>query len=128
MGVLFPKAHSVIRRNAGSYVNGEWRLAGENGAETLPLNIQPPGNSDYTRLQAVAPGRRLSSMLIAYAGLDAGLKVAGDGHPGDVVLYNGRRWLVIGESRWDSFDDPDTSHLVYMLALEAEHSVGEAIP
>ena len=128
MGVLFPKAHQVIRRSPGAFVNGEWRLPIESGAETLALNIQPPNNTDYTRLQAVAPGRRLSSMLIAYAGLDAGLKVAGDSHPGDVVIYNGRRWLVIGESRWDSFDDPDTSHLVYALALEAEHSAGEAIP
>lgn len=128
MGVLFPKAHQVIRRNPGTRINGEWTLAMEPGAETLAMNIQPPNNTDYTRLQAVAPGRRLSSMLTAFADLDAGLRVAGDGHPGDVVIYNGRRWLVIGESRWDSFDDADTSHLVYFLALEAEHSSGEAIP
>lgn len=128
MGVLFPKAHQVIRRSPGSFVNGEWRLPFEPGVETLAMNIQPPNNIDYTRLQAVAPGRRLSSMLTAFADLGAGLRVAGDGHPGDVVIYNGSRWLVIGESRWDSFDDPDTSHIVYALALEAEHSAGEAIP
>ncbi len=128
MGVLFPKSHQVIRRNSGSFVNGEWRLPIEPGAEALAMNIQPANNTDYTRLQAVAPGRRLSSMLTAFADLDAGLRVAGDGHPGDVVIYNGRRWLVVGESRWDSFEDPDTSHIVYMLALEAEHTAGEAIP
>lgn len=128
MGVLFPKAFQVIRRSQGTRINGEWTLALEPGAEMLPMNIQPAGSSDYTRLQAVAPGRRLSSMLTAYADLDAALRVAGDDHPGDVVIYNDRRWLVIGESRWDSLDDPDTSHIVYMLTLEAEHASGEAIP
>lgn len=127
MAVLFPKTHGVIRRGQGAYVNGVWTPGGEPAVEILLANIQPASSGDYARLQAVAAGRRISAMMRCFTDLDANLKVAGDDHPGDIVVYNGQRWLVIGSARWDSLDDADTSHCRYMLALEAEHAAGEVM-
>lgn len=127
MGVFFPRLYPVIRRGKGAYVNGVWTPAFETQAVELALNIQPASQSDYERVQAVASGRRVTAMMRAFANLDADLKVAGaDDHPGDIVVYNQDRWLVIGSSRWDVFGD-ELDHVRYMLALEAEHAPGEVM-
>lgn len=128
MAVHFPKVHAVIRRTVGGYVNGIWTPAAESAQEPFVCNIQPASAGDYTRAQAVSSGRRVTAMMRLYAPVDASLKVAGDnGHPGDIVIYGGERWLVIGSARWDVMNDPDVSHMRYMIALEAEQGPGEVM-
>lgn len=130
MTVLFPKTYQVIRRSAGSYVDGVWTPATESAAQPIELNIQPASVSDYNRLQAMPGGRRITAMVRAFADISAGLKVAGSGlndsgYPGDIVIYKSKRWLVVGQSESDSLNDPDTSHMRYLLVLEVEHGADE---
>lgn len=127
MGVFFARSYEVIRRNPGQYVDGVWTPAFDAQAIELPMNIQPASENDYIRVQAVASGRRVTAMMRAFTNLDAELKVAGDNHPGDIVLYNGQRWLVIGSARRDVLGDAESSHMRFMLALEAEHAAGEVM-
>lgn len=128
MSVFFPKVYQVIRRNPGSYVNGVWTPAGESQPLNIAINIQPASATDYDRLQAMSSGRRVTAMMRVYADLDANLNVAGSNdHPGDIIIYNDQRWLVIGSTRWDVFGNSDTGHMRYMITLEAEHSAGEVM-
>jgi hypothetical protein len=82
---------------------------------------------DVERMEATASGRRTNNMVRAYADVDVELGVAGNGHPGDIVLYDNTRWLVVGAARWDVLGDPDTSHRRYLLAEEAERAAGEVM-
>lgn len=126
MAVLFPKSYQVIRRGVGSYINGVWTPAPEEGSETLLANIHPASSADYERAQATLAGRRITAMKRCFTNIGANLRVAGgDGYPGDIVIYQGQRWLVIGSADWNSLGDADTSHMRYILALEAERGDGE---
>lgn len=128
MAVLFPKTYAVIRRGQGSYIDGVWNPASEGAAEILLANIQPATAGDYMRAQSIASGRRVNAMMRCITNLDANLRVAGDqGYPGDIVIYDDRRWLVIGSAKWNSLDSGDTSHARFMLALEAEAGAGEVM-
>lgn len=103
----------------------------ENPPENMELDIQPANDFDYQRTQIIAQsvGQRVTAMVTATAPLAAGLRVAGShGYPGDIVLYNDERWIVIGSARFDSLGiGSDTAHMRYLLTLEAEHSAGENI-
>lgn len=126
MAVLFPKIYKVIRRNNGAYIDGVWTPGVESKPEDIYLNIQPASIQDYQRTQAIFAGRRVSAMYRAFADIDAGLTVAGeDGHPGDIVIYNNERHLVIGKAIWNTLNSPITSHVRYMLVMESEHEAGE---
>lgn len=128
MAVMFPRLTQVIRREPGQYVDGNWIPPGEVELSEIPLSIQPASQSDYMRTQATLSGRRVTAMMRVYANLDANLRVAGyNEHPGDLVIYNGDRWLVIGSTRWDALNDADTSHCRYMIVLESEHAKGEVM-
>lgn len=126
MSVMFRRIHKLIRRSPGTYVNGIWVPAFEAGEEDIALNIQPATDYDYTRTQAILAGRRVTAMCTATADLNAGIHVAGDGDwPGDIIIYNGRRWLVIGSAVFDAIPNSITNHLRYLLTLEAEHAAAE---
>lgn len=126
MGVLFPKAYQVIRRGVGSYINGVWTPAPEEAPGPLLANIHPASSADYERAQATLAGRRITAMKRCFTDIGANLRVAGsDGYPGDIILYNGQRWLVIGSAEWNTLNDPDTSHFRYIITLEVEHGDGE---
>jgi hypothetical protein len=128
MSVLFRRTHKLIRRLPGSYTNGIWTPHVELEQEDIALNIQPAGESDYMRTQAILGGRRVTAMMTAFADLEAGLHVAGDGDwPGDIIIYNSQRWLVIGSARFDSIGNSITNHMRFLLTLEAEHAAAEAM-
>lgn len=126
MPVLFPSLYQLIRREKGGYVDGVWTPAIELDVEDIALDIQPANDFDYARVQAISAGRRVTAMVTATAALDAGLHVAGSrGYPGDIVIYNDERWIVIGSARFDSLGG-DTGHCRYLMTLEIEHGAGEA--
>jgi hypothetical protein len=126
MTVLFGRSWKVIRRLPGQYVNGMWTPHTELPAEDILLNIQPASDADYSRTQSILGGRRVTAMMTATADIAAGLHVAGDGDwPGDIIIYNDRRWLVIGSATFDSLIGSITSHMRYLITLEAEHAAAE---
>ena len=127
MGVLFKKLYKAIRRVPGEYVNGIWRPHIELAQEDIFLDIQPANDFDYQRTQAILGGRRVTAMMTVTADLDANLHVAGDGDwPGDIIIYNDRRWIVIGSARFDSIPNSISNHMRYLITLEAEHAAAEA--
>jgi hypothetical protein len=125
--MLFARPTQVIHRTGGAYVNGVWTAPLEPAPVTVALLIQPAMRGDVERMEATASGRRTNNMVRAYADVDVELGVAGNGHPGDIVLYDNTRWLVVGAARWDVLGDPDTSHRRYLLAEEAERAAGEVM-
>lgn len=126
MAVLFRRIHRLIRRLPGSYVNGIWVPSVELPPQDIALNIQPADDRDYARTQAILSGRRVTAMVTATADLNANLNVAGDADwPGDIIIYNNRRWLVIGSATFDAIENSITNHMRYLLTLEAEHAAAE---
>lgn len=121
---LFPKTFGLIRRGSGAYTAGVWTVAPEPDPVAMTANIQPARPAEYEMLQSMPGGRRTNNMLRCYA--DIQLAVAGDlDHPGDIVLVNGARYLVIGRIDRHALGIPTVSHYRYMLVPEIETVPGE---
>jgi hypothetical protein len=129
MGVLFPKQYYYLRRTESGYTDGRENPPSVSAPIPLMANIHPASSSDYQRLEANPEGRRFSGVLRCYTDIDVDIKVAGEqkGYPGDIVIYNDKRYLAIAVSKYDSLDDVDTSHARYLLTPEIENSNGEVI-
>lgn len=128
MAVLFPKTYYTIRRGKGTYIDGVYVPSVEPAPQPILLNIQPASATDLQRMQQTDSGRRINAMLAAFGGLGNELNVAGDdGYAGDIVVYENKRWLVVGKSIFNSIDGGDTAHARYLLALEAEYGPGEVM-
>jgi hypothetical protein len=123
----FRKPVQVIRRRQGEYVRGVWTPAQEPEPDTVLLGIQPATAADYQQVEANPEGRRLGSMLRAYGPVENPLTAAGENERnGDLVLYRGAYWLVIGAHVRDTLGRP-VSHIRYLLAQEIEHGDGEVV-
>lgn len=124
----------VIRRRAVPSVNGR---AGKPIEEEgrMVLGWQPATSGDYDRAVAISGGRRLSQVRRAYGDLGprqlvpAGARGApGQRHaPGDLVVNEGERWLVIGLQPRTSLPGMPTQGVRYLLVAEAEHEPGEVL-
>jgi hypothetical protein len=123
----FRKPLPVVRRRPGEYVRGIWQPAPEPTPDTVILGIQPATAGDYEQVQANPEGRRLGALLRAYGPLENPLNVAGaDNRNGDLVLHDGRYWLVIGKHVREHLS-ARVRHTRYLLAQEIEHSDGEVV-
>lgn len=129
MAVHFPKQHYYLRRTESGFTDGRQNPPTVSAPIPFMANIQPASMSDYQRLEANAEGRRLAGVLRCYTDLEVDLKVAGEnkGYPGDLVVYNSKRYLVIAVTRYDALEDVDTSHARYLLTPEIENSTGEVV-
>ena len=124
---FFAKKYNAFTRVQGPRVNGRTTHHPETPV-TIMLDIQPAGLVDYQRAEVVSGGRRFTSMKKAYGDLTGTvLSIAGeDGKPGDIVVDNeGRRMLVLGRQRRDTFPGSPTAGFKYLLVSEAEHGPGE---
>lgn len=125
----FGRPYSVIRRAAGGYVNGTWVPATEPAAVTVKLDIQPTGNAYSRMLEALPEGRRNQETRVAYAPSGTGLRVADPATsvPGDIVLINSKRWLVVAAGGYDNLAATSaTRHDLYLLQAEIEKAAGES--
>lgn len=99
MPMLGERTWPLITRAAGEWVDGRW-VEGQETESTVQASIQPAKKEDYDQLQAMAEGRRVESAVRVYA--RSRLKVAGDSASnGDLVVYNGARYLVTAGSDWN---------------------------
>lgn len=127
----FRKVVQVIRRSRGRYDRGIWLNADDPPPEPMLLGIQPAKADDYERLQSLPSGRQFMALKRAYADLDsAPLVPAGLGEgepelPGDLVLHEGARWLVIGRHTRDQFGSIGVSHVRYLIAREIQTGFAE---
>jgi len=125
----FGSYYDVIRRFPGTYVQGVWQPYVEPFSVKIRLDIQPATVRQFQMVEALPEGRRNSQILCAFAAVGTNLKVpdAKTRHPGDLVVINGNRWLVIGRADFTSLGTQRaTSHEVYIIQSEIEKATGEA--
>lgn len=105
----------VLKRGPGSFVQGRWI----NGAETpatISASVQPANKSDYAHLVAQFDGRRISKAVRIYTGDK--LNAAGeDLKNGDILVWEGDRYIVTGESPWRT---TILAHYRYLAIKELE--------
>lgn len=94
----------AYRRQSGHYDQGQW-VEGSLTPETIQATVQPASQGDYDRMQATLSGRWVESMCRVYS--DINLEPAGfdmDGAPtnGDEIDWQGQRYMVVGNSAWQS--------------------------
>ena len=114
----------AIPRQPGGYVAGEYVQASEGAPVGIIAGIQPASAFDYQLMQSNIEGRRINGMFRIYC--NTRLNVAGDGDlPGDIVLDDsGRRLLIIGVAERQVLRT-ETSHYKYYAVREIEHVTGE---
>lgn len=97
----FRTSHTVKRKEPGSRGAGGVWVDGDEKDITIKASVQPATSSDYDLMQATAGGRRLEAMIRIYT--DTELVPAGkDNTNGDVLVWRGNRYLVIGIAPWQS--------------------------
>lgn len=117
MGMLGERTYQLITRSEGAWVDGRW-VDGAEVVTTVRASIQPAKKVDYDQLQALLEGRRVEAAVRIYTRIE--LKVAGaDATNGDVVVYQGRRYLLTAASNWQMGMGGGVDHYRYLAVAEA---------
>jgi hypothetical protein len=117
MGMLGERTYPLITRGDGAWVDGRW-VDGTEVESTVRASIQPAKKVDYDQLQALLEGRRVEAAVRIYTRVE--LKVAGtDATNGDVVIYQGRRYLLTAASNWQMGMGGGVDHYRYLAVAEA---------
>lgn len=125
--ISWRRPHIVIRRNPGTFVKGKYVPSATERQETVYASVQPSRIYDYSMLESQPGGRRYMTIYRFYT--DATLRVVepGDGgHPGDLVLYEGKRHVVVGVADRRLLQS-EVSHGRYLIVSEVEHSGPEVM-
>lgn len=118
---------SVIRRGPGSFVRGVFVPSAEPAPTTIQASIQPAEAGDFQDAVADPAGRRYSARLcLRTASRLAVARPAPNAEPGDIVLHDGARWLIIGEQSWNVLGRP-VSHYAYLIIPEGEGGQAEGM-
>lgn len=89
---------NILTRAPGGHVAGRW-VDGAETQGTILASVQPAKAGDYERLEATLGGRRISRAVRIYTATK--LNVAGeDLKNGDILVWQGHRYIVAGESPW----------------------------
>ena len=126
MTTSFRRPYQVVRRAAGAYVQGRYVPAPEPAPVGILATVQPLDLSRsgvYEAMQAQAGGRRFSAAWRVYT--DSVLQCAGEAEPGDVLLYQGRRLLIVAVQDRHILGS-EVSHYKYVAVEEIEKSAGES--
>jgi hypothetical protein len=119
----FDKPFSVIKRSVGTYVDGVWTLPDDPAPVTVMGVIQPVRPVEYEATKLDRFGRHVESAKKFYT--KATLNVAGEGgFPGDIVLYNNKRFIAMGLAVYDTLGG-ETDHKRYWLIEEIDKEIGE---
>ena len=112
---LLRRRRPVRRRSPGTFVAGEYQ-PGADVAADVPLGIQPPGVTAQADSQSLPEGDRTREMMAAFSSLDDALTPAGrDGHPGDLVWYDGSWWQVAAAFRNDALIGTPVAHVRHLM-------------
>jgi hypothetical protein len=104
----------MLRRTPGARdENGRWVEGGEVPG-TFIATVQPAQKNDYDQLQTLPEGRRVERAVRIYTA--ERLNVAGeDASNGDILLWEGERYLVVAVSAWRT---TMLKHYRYLASLE----------
>jgi hypothetical protein len=121
------KPYQVIRRRPGTWVKGEYVPSAVETAEGVMGSHQPSRIYDYSTLAAQPGGRRYTLLYRFYTNAELHPAKQGDnGHPGDLVMVDGERFLVVGVAEWRVLPGA-TNHGRYLITNELEHGTGEVV-
>lgn len=128
MATSFRRPTQIVRRSMGYYdrVSGEYVKAVEPPSVSIMAAIYPATALDYDRTISELGGRRSGQLKRMVS--DTFLNVAtalGKGHPGDIVIHQNERWLVISRAD-NTVLGTSVSHYRYLLARGIEHAEGES--
>lgn len=107
----------IVKRASGSRdSNGRWVDGTAASTSTVLASVQPASAGDYDTLQALDLGRRIERSVRIYTA--ARLNVAGeDGHNGDILVWQGVRYVVMAVSPWRT---TALRHYRYLASKELE--------
>ena len=129
MATSFRRPIPVIQRTVGYFNDrdGSYVPAVEPDPVMIMGTTWPARASDYDRMEALQDGRKMNELRLMNC--DTRLNTVkqggvGEGHPGDVVLEDGARFLVIHERRHTILQS-SVSHYRYILEREISKAPGE---
>jgi hypothetical protein len=133
MTTSFRKPFTVMKRAAGYWQDGFYHLPNEQGTPTVVyMTIQMARPQDMVALEPLLEGRRRSRVIRLYT--DTRLNPVSqepNGNPGDLVLYDGSEYLIIGEADYTFLKrtrQTPVSHFRYYAAETIEHAADEVVP
>lgn len=122
----------VISRSPGTWHEGKYYPEQDGIPRNVPMTIQEPSTGDRNAIEALPLGRRDARYIKIYT--DIRLNSVGQapgGSPGDIVLVDGKRFLIIGESNFTfmrrQMGSNTVSHYRY-YAAEVIENENEAVP
>ena len=126
MATSFRKEYEVTSRLPGRWVRGEYYPEMNTPApRSVMMTIQNPSSGDKFAIEALPMGQRVSRFIKIYTDerLTATSQLPG-GDPGDIVEYDGKQWVIIGETNFTMLEQTrpltPVSHFRYYAALLIE--------
>lgn len=133
MTTSFRRPFTVMKRVAGYWQDGFYVQPDEQGTPTVVyMTIQMARQQDMIALEPLLEGRRNSKFIRIYT--DTRLNPVAqepNGNPGDLILYDGGEYLVIGEADYTFLKrtrSTPVSHFRYYAAQTIEHVLDESVP
>src|SRR4051794_12101908 len=109
MTTSFRTFYKIVRRNIGSWVNGQYVLDDDLGNQlTILATIQSPSSSgDRQLIEATPYGRRIDRAIKVYTDVKLqpvthAMLPGEQSQPGDLIIYQGRMYLVFHEAEKQS--------------------------
>ena len=129
MTTSFRLPYIVIKRSPGHWQDGKYYAEYSGPGENVMMTIRPPSDSDRNAMLEMTPaGGRVSRYIKVYTDtrLNAMSQQPG-GHPGDLILFDSKQFLIIGENTFNTmkkaFSGSRVSHYRYYAAELIEGEV-----
>lgn len=122
MATTWRKPYIVLTRSPGKWVEGHYYPEKTGLAHNVMMTIQSPSVGDRNAIDALPMGRRTSRYIKIYT--DERLNAVSQepkGSPGDLILYDTRMFLIIGETIFQNMQT-SVSHYRYFAAEVIEQS------
>jgi hypothetical protein len=135
MATSFRTPINFIERAAGVWREGRYYPETVGTIKSISVTIQEPGERDRNAIDALPGGRRAGRYIKIYT--DVKLNTVSQepgGSPGDLVLYDQKQFIVLGESNFTylrrTIPTNDVSHYRYYAAevIEQQRDRTERLP
>jgi hypothetical protein len=128
MTTSFRTKYPVIKREAGQWNAGYYTPDTQGTEIEVMMTIQQPGSGDNNAIASLPMGSRVSRYIKVYT--DTRLNTVSQepsGSPGDIVLFDNKQFLIIGESHFQTMKrtraNSPVSHFRYYAAEVVEDEV-----
>ena len=126
MATSFRREYEVTSRLPGMWIRGHYHPETNTAVPRMVMmTIQNPSAGDKNAIEALPMGQRVSRFIKIYTDerLIATSQLPG-GDPGDLVNFDGKTWVIIGETNFTALKQTQpltpVSHFRYYAALLIE--------